>query len=46
MIIQKTGQFKPEIHILCNEMNIEPDSLRPKTLQEMHDQIAKQKQTM
>ena len=32
MINQKTGYLKPEIISLATEMNIEPDSLRPKTI--------------
>ena len=45
MILQKTGQLKPEILALCSEMNIEPESLRPKTLQEIKEQITKQRQS-
>ena len=37
MILQKTGQLKPEILVLCSEMNIEPESLKPKTVQEIKE---------
>jgi hypothetical protein len=37
MILQKTGQLKPEILALCSEMNIEPESLKPKTMQEIKE---------
>ena len=30
----KTGTFKNEILALCDEMNVEPDYLKPRTLDE------------
>jgi len=41
----KTGQFKMEIVTLCTEMNIEPENLKPKTLQDLKEQLARQKRT-
>ena len=31
--------------MLCNDMNIEPDSLKPKTIQDIKEQIVKQRET-
>lgn len=45
MINQKTGMLKPEILAICTEMNIEPDALKPKTIQEVKEQIIRQKQS-